>query len=120
MTATIPTIQPDSFFIGDTLKYKITLTDYLASDGWTLYYVLINSSSKIEFNSSASGDDHLVNVAPAVTELYIAGTYNWQSYVSDGTDRFTIDTGEMIVKTNYSEEDTFDARSDVQKIFEAL
>ena len=120
MARTIPTSTPLRLYAGDTLEFKISLSEYPASDSWILYYVLVNSSAKITFNSTADGDVHLIDIAPATTANYTAGTYSWQSYVSNGTDRYTVDSGEMVIKADYSEQTTLDDRSVIKITLDAL
>jgi len=38
MAATIPTKEPLTIRAGDTIKWKRSIDDYKASDGWTLKY----------------------------------------------------------------------------------
>jgi len=121
MAAPIPDKVPNSFYAGDTLKFTQTFADYPASDGWTLYYVLVKSGTQIKFNSSASGDAHLINVAMATTAEYTVGDYRYQAYVSDGTERVTVDTGDIEIKTDMTDESGgFDDRSHVKTVLDAL
>lgn len=121
MAKTIPTTTPTRIFAGDTLEFKISLSEFPASDGWTLYYVLLKSGTQITFNSSADGDVHLIDVAPATTASYTTGEYTWQSYVDDGTDRYTVDSGRITIKADYSGQSSgLDDRSTIQITLDAL
>lgn len=113
---------PKTFYAGDTLQFVISLSDYQASDGYTLNYVLINSTAKITFPSSAYQTyDHLVNVSATTTSAYTAGVYRWQAYVTTtGGLKYTVDSGEIEILTNLVTQTTYDARPDVQIIFEAI
>lgn len=120
MTASIPTVEPLQITAGDYVQWTRTLPDYSASDGWVLSYALINSAAKITATGSASGSDHLITLAAATTANYTAGTYKWQSYVTLGSQRITIDSGEMIVKPNFAAANTYDSRTDAKKTLDAL
>ena len=116
----VPTTEPAEVTAGDTIKWKKSLSDYPASAGWTLSYVLINSTNKIAMTSTADGDDHLVSVAPAVSGAYTAGLYDWQAHVSDGTDRYSVGIGTTTVLPDISAVPTYDGRSYVKKALDAI
>jgi hypothetical protein len=123
MAASIPTREPQQIAAGDTATWKISLADFPAGDGWTLSYVLLRLGTgvKILITSSASSDDHLVNVAPADTALWIPGDYDWQAYVADGTDRHQVGQGKLVITPNFSAaEDGFDNRTTARKTLDAL
>jgi len=114
MAAPILTTEPIILLAGDTATWQISLADYLASDGWSLAYTLINATSKISINSSAVGPDHLVNVAAATTAGWAAGTYSWRAQVSKAGQVFTVATGTLAVQAAFSAA-TLDARSHASK-----
>ena len=102
---------PLTITAGDTLNFTDTASDYPASAGWAITYTLLNASAKITLTSSADGDDHEVAVAAATTADYTAGEYKWTATVSDGTDRYTLDTGTVEVLPDPVEQDTYDGRT---------
>lgn len=116
----IKTHVPESITAGDTAKWQISLADYPASVGWSLTYTLLNTAGKITITSSASGADHLINVAAATTANYTAGVYDYTATVSDGTDRHTVATGRMEVKPDPTQQTTYDGRSQARQILESL
>jgi len=118
--ASVPSVEPDSFFAGDSLTWKISDGDYKASDGWTLEYILLNSTSKITITTSASGDDHLVEVAKATTANYTAGTYDWRAYFYDADERYEYKVGTMVVKADWTTASTLDTRSHAKTMLDAL
>lgn len=88
-------VMPPRFTLGDTLSFTKKLSAY-AAGVWTLYYRLMvraGSGTPISFNSAASGSDHAVSVPPATTAAWVAGIYTWASWVSNGTDKFSIEQG---------------------------
>jgi len=120
--AEIPTIEPVSFYAGDSVRWKRSLGEFPASQGWTLNYVLVKEGTPpISITAQADGDDHLVLIAPTVSTQYAPGSYRWQASVSKGTDRFTIDKGTVEINADFATQTTgFDARSHVQRMVDAL
>ncbi len=110
MSATTPTTEPTGLIAGDTAKWLKTLADYPADEGWVLSYTLINSVGKISFSASASGADHLVNVAAATTAGWAAGAYSWRSQVSQAGEVYTLASGSISVAASFGAA-TLDARS---------
>lgn len=95
----IPTIEPASFTAGDTVQWKKSLSDYPASDGWTLKYALRGAGS-IDLTASADGDDHLVTVTAAASAAYTAGTYKWMAYVEKSGERYTLAEGYLAINAD--------------------
>lgn len=116
---TIAEVEPTIVTAGDTLIWKRSLADYVAPT-WVLTYALINSLNKINITATNSGGDHLVTVAAATSATYAAGTYRWQSYVTSGSERHNIGTGEIVVKQNFAAESTIDTRSEAKTILDAI
>lgn len=117
---TIATNSPLEIISGDTVQWTRNFTDYPASSSWVLTYVLINSTHKISITAAASGADHLVTLAAAVTAAYNAGTYDWQAYVTKTTERYKVDSGIIVVKPNFATATTYDARSHAKKVLDAI
>lgn len=118
--ATVPTTEPTTIRAGDFLSWTKTLADYPASAGWSLVYTLINGSSKITINASASGADHLVSVSALSSAAYAAGSYSWMARVTKATEVYTVDTGSMQVLPNLAALTTFDGRSHAKVMVEAI
>lgn len=118
--ATVPTTEPTALRAGDLWTWLKSLADYPANAGWTLAYTLINSSSKITINASASGADHLVSVPAAMTMAYAAGSYSWMARVTKATEIYTIDEGTIEVLPNLAAATTYDGRSHAQTMVEAI
>ena len=98
----IPTIEPEYFIAGDTVKWQRALDDYKASDGWVLKYHLRNTSNTATINitATASGDDHLVTISASTSATYKAGKYKWIAVVEKSGERFTVGEGYTEIKTN--------------------
>ena len=118
----VNTSEPLIIIAGDTLSWQKSVLDYPASQGWTLNYRLINAAGKIDITSTASGDDHVINVTPAASAAYPAGQYDWQSYVTNvAGDRYTIELGNIEVKANWALQAAgLDVRSQARQILDYL
>ena len=119
MSTLVPYGEPDFLRSGDSLTWKRALSDYPATV-WTLTYSFLSSAAKITITASASGTDHLVDVAPATSAAYTAGWYDWTAQVTDGTDRHTVDTGRMQVLPDLEAATTYDNRSHSRIMLDAL
>jgi hypothetical protein len=120
---TIPTIEPTAVTAGDTLQWTRALGDYPANAGWTLSYRLINATNKYDITGTASGADHSITVLPAASVAYVAGNYDWQSYVTNASgERHTIGNGRMAILPNLAGVIAagFDNRSQARQILEGL
>jgi hypothetical protein len=94
--------MPPRFTLGDTLSFTKTLADYPAGV-WTLYYRLMlraGLATPISFNSTAIGTDHAISVSAVTTATWVPTTYTWASWVSDGTNVFSIDQGSTALLAN--------------------
>jgi len=120
MSAPIPTTEPVSIRAGDSASWLIASADYPAGDGWGLTYTLINAAGKVTITSVASGNDHSIYKLPAVTALYAPGKYSWQCVAANGTDAYTIRSGDMEILASFAAAATLDARSHAEKTLAAL
>ena len=111
--------EPNLICAGDLIQWRKSLSLYPAGT-WTLSYTLINAHNKIDITATASGTDHLVNVAAATSATWPPGTYKVQGYVTNGSQRFTITQDEITIKPNFAAASTLDTRSHVKKVLEAL
>lgn len=111
--------EPQQIRAGDTLSWRRVLPDYPAGT-WTLVYVLINGSAKITITGTASDTEHVISVAKTVSDDYLPGWYDWASYVTNGTQRITIDAGRMQVLPDIAAATTYDLRSHAKKMLEAI
>lgn len=119
MTASVPTQEPTQINAGDTAKWSKDLPNYLPSDGWLLSYTLVNAAQRIAFSSSASGANHLVNVAAASTAAYVAGKYDYRGLVTKAAEVFTVSSGRITINPAFGAV-ALDARSQARKQLEAV
>lgn len=118
MAADIPTIEPTRLVAGDTLKFKITLGDYPANESWVLTYTLVKASTRITFDATANGTDHLVTVAAATTAAYAVGDYDWRAQASKAGEVFTVRTGRIEIVSAFSA--ATDARTHARTVLENI
>lgn len=115
---TIPTTEPARINAGNTAKWLKSLAEYPASAGWVLGYELVNAQARIEFSSSASGDDHLVNVDAATTASWTPGSYEWRALASLSGEVYTVASGRMEIAPAFGA--AVDARSQLRRTLEAI
>lgn len=114
---------PQSIRAGDTLKWTAGLSDYPAGDGWALKYYFVSKAAKFEIDAAQDGSTSgfVVNVAPATTSGYSAGSYRWVARVSKGSDVYTIAEGATEVVADISTAASgYDPRSQNQRILDAI
>jgi hypothetical protein len=109
---------PAKFRAGDSLSFLDTLSEYPADESWVLTYVISDGASRYELTSTASGSDHQITKTPTNTAKWVAGSYKWVAYVSDGTDRHTIDSGWITIEPDLV--NPTDERNHVQKVLAAI
>jgi len=96
-------MQQQTLISGDTLTFLTTLADYAASDGWVLTYRLVPRAvggAPVSISSTAEGTAHRLTATAATTSGWITGAYGWSAYVTKGAERYTVDSGQLIVQPN--------------------
>lgn len=81
MAPTIPTTEPSVLRAGETWAWDITLSDFPASEGWTLTYTILGPS-KIQLEAEVAGGVYQVRATAAETAELVAGPYTWAAQVS--------------------------------------
>ena len=119
MTVQLTTL-PAIITAGDSIAWTLTRDDFPASDGWTLSFVFINSSSKIAMSSTADGDRHAIAIEATTTAVYVPGKYTYAGFATRGTVRHTIERGSIEVLPNLATQTTYDGRAWYDKAIEAL
>lgn len=123
MAAPIPTEEPSVITAGDSPSWKISLSDYPASESWVLNYALMPVSGdgiQITFSGSASGADHLISLTSATTLAWLAGEYSYQSYVTKTTERYTVKVGSITVAPDYATSGVIDTRTKTRRILDFI
>lgn len=120
MTAAIQTREPIELVAGDTWSWTKSLGDYPAPT-WTLTYYLRSREGETSFAAAASGADHLVTVTAATTAAYKAGRYGWTAVATSGSERHTVETGELVVLPDPAATGAGqDPRTHARKVLEAI
>lgn len=93
----------DKILLGDSLRFETAVTDYPASDGWTLVYQITPRTVgvapiKLTAITATDGEKYLIEVAAGVTALWTAGEYSWTSWVELTGQRFSLTTGTCTFK----------------------
>jgi hypothetical protein len=120
MVAAVPTTEPARVVAGDSLHWVLSLADYPADEGWTLKYHAVNAAANFSIVSAASGADHEVTVAMAVTAAYTAGDYAFTAYVESASERVTLYSKRLTVTPNLATATALDTRGPAQQTYEAL
>jgi hypothetical protein len=103
---------------GETLNYIAEAGDYPAGDGWSLQLLLNPRSGGTaqSINSTASGDDHLVQVSAAATTTWATGAYGFHLWAVKGGERYTVESGQVEVRPGLvGASGGVDTRSQAQK-----
>lgn len=119
---TVPTSEPSVIVAGQTLKWEKSLSEYPASDGWTLTYEFRGAGSfTVTATTSSDGADYDIEVAKATTDSYPAGDYWWDAYVDDGTERWKVASGRAQVVEDLADVNApHDGRSFAAQMVDAL
>jgi hypothetical protein len=114
----------NTLIAGDTLRFDTEVPDYPATSGYTLSYRLFartGAGGAIDITASANGAGYRVNVLPVTTASWEPGRYSWSSYVTDGTDRFVIERGEIeILADPVAGSDSYDTRTHARRVLDAI
>lgn len=113
------TREPESFNAGDTVEWIKEVSDYPASQGYSLVYYLRGPSS-IDITATADGDNYKVFLSSSDTSNYTPGTYWWNAYIINGTERYKVDEGKIEIKPNLANLTSFDGRTHAEKVLEAI
>jgi len=99
----ISTTEPLSFRAGDKVQWKISDSDYPASDSYVLkYYLTKAGETLITLTAAASGADHLITIAAADSASYDPGIYSYQARIEKDTTKVTRKEGVIQVYRDIS------------------
>jgi hypothetical protein len=133
MSAQIPTFEPAEITIGQTLKWRKSLSDYKASDGWLLAYYFRGAGAGLDIEGDplvvADGSDWLITIPatstgddPSTSNL-TAGVYYWQAWVTKDDEEYQVGDGKTTVKPNLFDLDAgtaYDGRSETKQTLDAI
>lgn len=112
--------EPQQIVAGDSLSWTRSFTDYPASAGWALSYALRNYQQKINFSASAAGDSFAISVDAATTANWAPGSYEWIAFVTLGSQRFTVASGELDITPNLAVDEPVDSRSFNRRMYDKI
>jgi hypothetical protein len=109
-------------YAGDTLLFALTFSDYPASDGWSAAFDFrAKDGGALTFSATASGDDHLVSLAPATTAVWPPELYSGTGKVSKTGQTFTVWKGKLEVKIDLSQQSSgYDTRTHARICLDAI
>lgn len=113
MAATTPTKEPATIRAGDTAIWSKTLSDYPASDGWTLTYYILGPS-RLAVVATADGDDYTLTIPASDSANLTAGRYSIEGKVSLSGATYTVFAGSVVILPNLSDENSTPAGTDVR------
>ena len=121
MAAPIPTKEPTEMFLGDSLAWTKSLSDYPATT-WTLAYRLLSqqNASAQTITASASGSDFSISVTSATSAAWTSGEFWLIGYVTSGTDRVQVYSGKMSIKPNPATATAYDGRTYLERVLALL
>ena len=115
------TQEPAQFRAGESVTWTKSLSDYSASDGWTLKYSLSGSAGSIASKAATgSGNTFTMTYTTAETAALGKGTYKLFGWVESGTTKIVVSTTTVTVLENLFTAATTDQRSDNQIILDAI
>ena len=120
---------PATLRAGDTITWDETVSDYPATSGYTLAFVLYAyGKNPITITASSSGADYTVSIVPATSRAYVPGVYTWQAYVYKAsgtpetiTEKYSIAKGQVTILPDLTQASIgVDHRSHVKKVLDAI
>jgi hypothetical protein len=116
-------IIPAEIVKGSRLLQYINLPDYPAAT-WTLSVAIVHTGGVMSITGSAyptnGANAYVLDVAAETTAAYTEGTWQWQAYVTAGSDRRTVGRGTTKILANFAASSGADTRSDVKKMLDAI
>lgn len=114
----------DNIVAGDTLDFQTSVTGYPATDGWTLKYYLTPRTAGTQIVLTAAtasdGQSYRVQISPATSAGYAAGTYDWRARVEKTGAELTVDQGFVTIQVKVAGLTASDNRSHARKVLEAI
>lgn len=113
---------PDQLVAGDSASWSRSFSDYRASDGWELHYMLVGPTAAYSFDGTANGEDFDVALAAATTVGWTPGTYKLQEYVTKASERHTLGITVFAIAVNLAATAAggADTRSHAQKVLDSI
>lgn len=122
---------PDEFTAGDTVEWTASFSDFPSTD-WNLAYTFAPADGTAGPAISIDDDGgtitaeadggFTIKIDPTTSATFADETvYSFVAYVTDGTDRYTVDSGRVTARRNLAAVDTdVDTRSVVKKTLDQI
>ncbi len=111
--------EPEKVVAGDSVSWTITDSEH-PGPTWAISYALVNSDGDHRtLTSTANVEEHTVTLTPAQTADWQPGTYTWQRYANDGSDRVTTGSGSIEVAADL-QPGSVDLRTTAKQILDAI
>ena len=119
MAVDIPSIEPTVIYAGDTIAWTKDLSDFPATTYTLTYY--LRGPSNITIIGTASGSTHSISKTATQSAAWPSGRYTWQAFVTSGSARYLVGSGEITIKDNpATSKATFETRSKAKQILDAI
>jgi len=117
-------VTPKEITQNTTVEWTIQSDDYPASDGFTATFTLISASGNLSVDASTNSDGSSYDFAltpPTQTAALFPGYHEYQIAVDDGTDRYVIESGYILVLPDLAttQVKTVDGRTPTRQRYEA-
>lgn len=114
------TDEPASFIAGESVEWTKNLPGYLPKDGWDLFYAFRNFGAHFDIAAIKKEDHYLIRMNSEQSAVLKPANYWWQATVTKGNDWHVVDAGSLEIKEHLSLADSYDGRSHVKKVLDAL
>lgn len=121
--------EPAAFNAGDSLSWRVELSDYLSTDGWALVYHFVKADARISVTATADPDvlgAHLVTIDSTTSATFATTapvTWSYQAQVSKDGERHTVRTGTTRANPDFAAAAAasgIDTRTHEEKALEAI
>ena len=111
---------PDTISAGLTLRLRLLLASYPASDGW-MAMLIMRGPGVIDITGTADEDWHVFEASAEDTASWAPGRYWYELRVSDGTAVHAAESGHIEVRPDLAAATTgYDGRSHVRRVLDAV
>lgn len=119
--AEIATTEPVSIHAGETIKFKKSLPNYPAGDGWAVVYKFRGASAGYDATATADGDAHVVTVPASTTANWAGGMWVYQAWASKSGESYLVTSDQINVVAALPNSSTVvDPRSNAKRILDAI
>lgn len=110
--------EPKTIHAGSSYSWSKSLSDYPASDGWTLKYSIVNCDNQFDVTAVANGDDYDVTIATTDSAEYVEGAYKFVGYVEKAGERVQVYGADLVIRPDFT--NAADMRSYAERVLEAV